>query len=46
LRLAPVFEQLAAAHGVAKMNFPVVFWIDVAHGRGDAAFGHDGVCFS
>ena len=46
LRHAPVVEQLAAAHGVAKVHFPVVFGIDVAHRRGDAAFRHDGVGFA
>ena len=39
----PVVEQLAAPHGVAEMDLPVVLGVQVAHGRGDAAFGHDGV---
>ena len=40
---APVVEQLAAAHGVAEVDLPVVFGLQVAHGRGDAALGHHGV---
>ncbi len=36
----PVVEQLAAAHGVAEVNLPVVLGVQVAHGRGDAAFRH------
>ena len=43
LRHAPVVEQLAAAHGVAEVNLPVVLRPHVAHGGGDAALGHDGV---
>ena len=43
LRHAPVVQKLAAAHGVAEMGVPVVGGVHVAHGRGDAAFGHDGV---
>ncbi len=43
LRHPPVVEHLAAAHRVAEMHLPVVFAPDVAHRRGDAAFGHDGV---
>ncbi len=46
LRHAPIIKQLAAAHGIAKVNLPVVFRVDVAHGRGDAAFGHDGMRFA
>jgi len=43
---APVVEELSAAHGVAKMCFPIVGGVHVGHGRGDAAFGHDGVGFA
>ncbi len=39
----PVVEVLAAAHGVGKVDAPVVAIVDVGHGRGHAAFGHDGV---
>ena len=43
LRHAPVVEHFAAAHGVAEVHLPVVLGVDVAHGGGAAAFGHDGV---
>src|SRR5437660_9474967 len=43
LRHAPVVQELAAAHGVAEVNLPVVLGPDVAERRGDAAFGHDRV---
>ena len=43
LRHAPVVEHLAAAHGVAEVDLPVVLGPDVAHGGGHAALGHDGV---
>jgi len=46
LRHAPVVEQLAAAHGVAKMSAPVVGGVDVGHRRCDSAFRHDGVRFA
>ena len=39
----PVVEHLAAAHGVAEVDLPVVLGVDVAHRGGDAALGHDGV---
>ncbi len=39
----PVVDQLAAAHRVLEMDLPVVIRVDVAQGRGDAAFGHDRV---
>jgi hypothetical protein len=42
LRHAPVVEHLAAAHGVAEVDLPVVLG-HVAQRRGDAALGHDGV---
>jgi hypothetical protein len=45
LRHAPVVQQLAAAHGVAEVDLPVVLLPDVAHRRGDPALGHDRVCF-
>ena len=40
---APVVDVLAAAHGVGEMDLPAVAIVDVAHGRGHAALGHDGV---
>ncbi len=40
---APVVEHLAAAHGVAEVDLPVVLWPHAGEGGGDAAFGHDGV---
>ena len=43
LRHAPVVQQFAATHGIAEVNFPVVFRIDISQGRGDAALGHHGV---
>ena len=43
LRHAPVVEHLAAAHGVAEVDLPVVLGPDVAHGGRHAALGHDGV---
>ncbi len=43
LRHTPVVEQLAAAHGVAKMSAPVVGGIDVSHRRSDSSLRHDGV---
>ncbi|CAM5559353.1 hypothetical protein STENM36S_03525 [Streptomyces tendae] len=39
----PLVEELAAAHGVAEVDLPVVAGVDVAHGGGDAALGHHGV---
>ena len=39
----PVVEELAAAHGVAEVDLPVVVAVDVAHARRDAALGHDRV---
>ena len=39
----PVVEDLAAAHGVAEVDLPVVLGRPVAHGGGDAALGHHGV---
>ena len=40
---ALVVEHLAAAHGVAEVNLPVVLRPHVAHGRSGTALGHDGV---
>jgi hypothetical protein len=40
---AVVVEELATAHGVAKVHHPVVFLGHVAHRRRYAALGHDGV---
>ena len=39
----PVVEELAAAHGVAEVDLPVVLGVGVAHRRGAAALGHHGV---
>ncbi len=39
----PVVEELPAAHGVTEVHHPVVVGIDVAHGRGGPALGHDRV---
>ena len=38
-----VVEELATAHRVAEMHLPVVLRVDVRHGCGDAALGHDRV---
>src|SRR6266545_3237290 len=38
---APVIEHLAAAHGVPEVDLPVVLLPHIAHGRCDAALGHD-----
>ena len=43
---APVIQVLAAAHGVGKVDLPVVAVVHVAHGRRHAAFGHHGVRFA
>ena len=43
---APIVEKFSAAHGVAKMRFPIVGGVHVGHGRGDTAFGHYGVSFA
>src|SRR5438445_9958671 len=40
---APVVQELAAAHRVAKMRAPIVRSIDIGHRRRDAAFSHEGV---
>ena len=40
---APVVEELPAAHGVAKVDLPVVLRVGVAHRRRAAALGHHGV---
>ena len=40
---AVVIEVLTAAHGVAKVHHPIVLGVDVTHGGGYAAFGHDRV---
>ena len=39
----PVVQELAAAHRVAEVDLPVVVGVDVAHGGGAAALGHDRV---
>ena len=43
---APVVHVLAAAHGVAEVDLPVVAIVDVTQRCGDAALGHHGVRFS
>jgi hypothetical protein len=43
LRHTPVVHVLAAAHRVGEVYAPAVAVVVVAHGRGHAAFGHDGV---
>ena len=40
---APVVDVLPAAHRVGEVDAPVVAVVDVAHGGGHAALGHDGV---
>src|SRR5580704_12001333 len=40
---APVIEQFAAAHGVAKMSAPVVGEVYVGHRRGDSSLRHNGM---
>jgi hypothetical protein len=40
---APVVEELAAAHGVAEVDLPVVLLPYVAQRRRDPALGHHGV---
>ncbi len=46
LRHAPVVEQFAAAHGVAKVGTPVVGGVHIGHGRGDPAFRHNSMGFA
>src|SRR5437667_181485 len=43
LRHAPVVEELAATHGVAEVDLPVVFLPHVRQRGGDSALGHDRV---
>src|SRR5262249_4279961 len=43
---APVVNEFSAAHGVAEMSAPVVGFVDVGHGGGDATFGHDRMRFA
>jgi len=40
---AVVVEVLSTAHGVAEVDLPVVFGVDVTHGGSHATFGHNGV---
>ncbi len=42
----PVVEHLAAAHGVAEVNFPVVLRPHAGESRGDATFSHHRVCLA
>jgi hypothetical protein len=43
---APLIEELAAPHGVPKMNFPIVTGINVAQGGGHTPLGHHSVSFA
>ena len=43
---APVVQHLAAAHGVAEVDLPVVLFVDVAHGSRHAALSHHRVGFT
>src|SRR3989442_11035197 len=43
---APVVQELAAAHRVAKVRAPIVGSVDIGHCRRDAAFSHHGVRFA
>ena len=45
-RHPPITQVLTAAHGVGKVNAPVVPVVHISHRRGYATFGHDGVCFA
>ena len=45
-RHLPDVEELAAAHGVAEVDLPVVAAVDVAEGSGHAAFRHHRVGFA
>src|SRR5581483_12117811 len=42
----PIVQVLSAAHGVGKVDAPVVAIIDVSHRGRDSAFRHDGMCFA
>src|SRR6267378_2878666 len=42
----PVVQKLPAAHRVAKMRAPIVRFVHIGNGRGDAAFSHDSVRFA
>ncbi len=46
LRHAPIVEVLPTAHGVGKMDSPIVAIVDIRQGCGDAALGHHGVGFA
>ena len=46
LRHARVIHVLAAAHGVGKMNLPVVALIHIRERRRDSPFGHDRMSFA
>jgi hypothetical protein len=43
---SPLVQELSTAHGVAKMDLPVVAAVDVSERRGHAALGHDRVCLT
>src|SRR5215467_6271142 len=45
-RHPPLTQILPAAHRVSKVNAPIVAIVDIAHRRGDAPLGHDGVRFA
>src|SRR6185436_12642383 len=42
----PLIQKFSAAHGIAKMDLPVVTVIDITQCRRHSAFGHDRVGFS
>ena len=46
LRHARVIHVLAAAHGVGKVNLPVVALVHIGQGRGDSSFSHDRMRFA
>ena len=42
----PLVQELAAAHGVAEVDLPVVAVVGIPEGCGGAPFGHDRVGFA
>src|SRR5258708_5507123 len=42
----PVVQKLPAAHRVPKMRAPIVRFVHICNGCGDAAFSHDSVRLS
>ena len=43
---APIVEQLATTHGVAKMSAPVVRGVHIRHRRRDSTLRHNGMRFA